>query len=163
MTRQRNDNHSTEFGLWLRNYLPDNETIIRSPDPLDSSKGFITTNIDYIWSNYKNGKWIHIEEKRHGKWPKGWQYKIFERSHRLALIDPLYFGYHIIVFENTNPEDGDIYIKSLSKEILDFDLAWIVKISKDELMNLLYAFKIIKPRTAEDTKKYFEKIKNENS
>jgi len=51
MTRRRNDNHSTEFGLWLR----------EQPD-IDSKLGYITTNLDYVWKNYKTGDWMLIEE-----------------------------------------------------------------------------------------------------
>ena len=54
MTKQRYDNHSTEFGLWLREQLE-----------LDSKLGFITTNLDYIWENYNTGEWMLIEEKRY--------------------------------------------------------------------------------------------------
>ena len=45
MTQKRRDDHSTEFGLWLR-----------EQDDLDSKKGYIATNIDYVWINYKSKK-----------------------------------------------------------------------------------------------------------
>jgi hypothetical protein len=45
MTRKRYDNHSTEFGLWLR-----------EQEELKSSLGFVATNLDFIWSNYKTNK-----------------------------------------------------------------------------------------------------------
>lgn len=47
------DKNSTEFGLWLR-----------EEKEIDSSLGFIATNLDYVWCNYKNGLWMIIEEKR---------------------------------------------------------------------------------------------------
>ena len=54
MTRQRNDSHSTEFGIWLR-----------VQPQIDSSLGFLASNIDYCWTNYKTGEWMFIEEKRY--------------------------------------------------------------------------------------------------
>jgi len=99
MTRQRNDNHSTEFGLWLR-----------GQEKLDSKKcGYVTTNIDYLWRNYNNKKWMLIEEKRHN-------YKcIFPQTELFDLLDKsiknqYYKGFFIIVFEKTNPDDGKMYL-----------------------------------------------------
>jgi len=54
MTRKRNDSHSTEFGLWLR-----------EQNEIDSSLGYLATNIDFMWTNYKTGQWMILEEKRY--------------------------------------------------------------------------------------------------
>mgnify|MGYP001817798818 CR=1 FL=1 len=54
MTRKRNDEHSTEFGLWLR-----------EQKELDSRKEkYTATNLDFIWSNYGTKKYMLLEEKR---------------------------------------------------------------------------------------------------
>jgi len=104
MTQQRRDDHSTEFGLWLR----------VQPE-IDSGKGFVATNIDYLWRNYKNNKWMLIEEKRHGRKPKFPQTAMFELIDCACKSDNNYCGFHYIVFENTSPDDGKIYLDS--KEI----------------------------------------------
>jgi hypothetical protein len=99
MTRPRFDNHSTEFGLWLR-----------SRPEIDSSKGFVATNLDYVWQNYKTGDWMFIEEKRHGASPSHWQHQIFQMLHRLCRNDPAFHGFHLIQFENTSPDDGSMWL-----------------------------------------------------
>jgi hypothetical protein len=105
MTRQRNDNHSTEFGLWLRGQLPQQKTDVCR---IDSSIGFVTTNLDFVWKNYKTDEWMLIEEKRFGHQPKKWQQDIYTHLDLLARNDPKYHGFHLLVFEHTNPEDGRI-------------------------------------------------------
>jgi len=116
MTKQRNDSHSTEFGIWLR----------EQPE-IDSKLGYIATNIDYMWRNYKTKKWMLIEEKRYNSQPAFWQRTMFGILHRLCNIDKDFKGFHLIVFENTSPDDGRIYLDK--KEI-----------TKDELLNFLKTF-----------------------
>ena len=99
MTRQRNDEHSTEFGLWLR----------RQPE-IDSKLGFVTTNIDYLWNNYKTKQWLLIEEKRHRCKPAFSQRQIFSILNKVAKHDKNYCGFYLVVFENTSPIDGLIWI-----------------------------------------------------
>lgn len=99
MTQQRRDGHSTEFGIWLR----------QQPE-IDSAKGYVTINIDYVWLNYNTGEWMFIEEKRYGHQPKRYQRSIFKILHFVAKQDPKYRGFYLIVFENTSPDDGKIFI-----------------------------------------------------
>ena len=99
MTKARYDNHSTEFGLWLR----------EQPE-IDSSLGFVTTNLDYIWDNYKTDKFMLLEEKRYKGTVKFYQEKLFKRIDKLCQADPLYCGFHKLVFENTNPDDGKMWL-----------------------------------------------------
>lgn len=101
MTRKRNDNHSTEFGLWLR-----------EQKDIDSKKGFLASNLDFIWANWKNNKWLLIEEKRYMSKMKRWQREIFVTLHKAALNDPNYQGFYFIQFEKTSPDDGRIYINN---------------------------------------------------
>jgi hypothetical protein len=123
MTQQRRDNHSTEFGLWLRNQRQESAICPqcsqeirenvgerwRNPDQIDSKYGYTTSNIDFLWRNYKNGLWMLIEEKRKGKKPERWQREMFEILDK-SIKDSNYKGFHTIVFENTSPEDGKIYL-----------------------------------------------------
>jgi hypothetical protein len=109
MTSKRRDSHSTEFGLWLR-----------EQDEIDSKLGFVASNVDYIWTNYRTGKWIIIEEKRYKKECPRWQQQIFAMLHNAAKHDPKYRGFFLVQFENTNPDDGRIWIngKPATKEML---------------------------------------------
>ena len=108
MTQKRCDAHSTEFGLWLREQAE-----------IDSSLGFATTNIDYVWHNYRTGQWMFIEEKRHNKQPAWFQEKIFQLVDKVARLDKNYCGFHVLVFENTNPEDGRMWLDHKSIEKAD--------------------------------------------
>lgn len=112
MTLKRFDKHSTEFGLWLREQRG-----------IDSSLGYVTTNIDFFWTNYKTGKFMLIEEKRYMSDVKPFQHKIFEKLHNAFKNDRNYKGMHLLQFEKTNPDDGKIYLdrKQISKqELIDF-------------------------------------------
>lgn len=113
MTRQRNDSHSTEFGLWLR-----------EQKEIDSSLGFVATNVDYLWRNYKTGCWMLIEEKRYGSIAKYPQTEMFSLLDRACKNDPKYKGFHYLIFENTSPEDGSITLDGQ-------------QISKDDLIKFL--------------------------
>lgn len=109
MTAQRRDKHSTEFGLWLR-----------QQNEIDSALGFLATNIDYMWCNYKTGAWMLIEEKRHGKLVRPWQRQLFKKLHEACKNAKDYKGFHLLAFENTSPEDGKIFLDR--KEITKADL-----------------------------------------
>jgi len=108
MTRQRNDNHSTEFGEWLR-----------KQKEIESELGFVASNIDYLWSNYKTKKWMLIEEKRYNCEINFCQKELFTKLHN-AIDDPNYKGFHLVQFENTSPDDGKIYLdrEEITKEEL---------------------------------------------
>lgn len=109
MTQQRRDSHSTEFGLWLRQQAD-----------IDSKLGYIATNIDYMWNNYKSHEWMLIEEKRYGSQVKYPQDGMFKTIHNACRSDPNYRGFHFLVFEKTSPDDGWIKLdgKLISKEQL---------------------------------------------
>jgi hypothetical protein len=112
MTAKRKDEHSTEFGLWLR----------EQPE-IDSKLGYVATNIDYLWRNYKTGKWMLIEEKRHNSKPQYWQRQLFNLLNWCAKHHPDFIGFYYLIFENTSPEDGKIYLsgKTVTKdELIEF-------------------------------------------
>jgi hypothetical protein len=108
MTRKRNDNHGTEFGLWLRNQKP-----------IDSKKGFVTSDLDYIWNNYKSDLWMLIEEKRYNSKMTYSQKQLFSILDGIAKNDNKYKGFHLIVFEKTNPVDGKIKLDGKNINTLD--------------------------------------------
>ena len=112
MTRKRIDEHSTEFGLWLR-----------EQKEIDSTRGFVATNLDYIWANYKTGDWMLIEEKRFKGSVTYSQSQLLSKIDTLSQNDKKYHGLHILKFENTNPEDGGIRLDGniiTKTELLDF-------------------------------------------
>lgn len=112
MTKQRFDNHSTEFGLWLR-----------SQHDIDSKLGFATTNIDYLWKNTKTGNWMLIEEKRYMAKPSWSQKELFKVIHKSCLSSKKYHGIHLIQFEKTSPEDGKVYLNGkliTNSELINF-------------------------------------------
>jgi len=98
MTRKRNDQSSTELGLWLRD----------QPE-IDSKLGYRATNLDYIWSHSDSGTWCMIEEKRYMSTIAAWQEGVFRKLHNAALSDSRYRGFHFIQFENTSPADGKTF------------------------------------------------------
>lgn len=116
MTRSRIDSHSTEFGLWLR-----------TQKSIDSMKGYRNYNLDIIWWRKKDYDktpelWMLIEEKRYMSDCRPDQKLTYTWLHNkiLKLNDSTYKGMHILQFENTNPEDGKIFLnhKEITKEQL---------------------------------------------
>jgi hypothetical protein len=89
---------STQFSLWLRE-IPE----------LCSSKGFVATDIDFMWSNYKTDEWMLIEEKRYNGAMSMCQRRLLEKIDSACKDDPTYKGMHLLVFERTTPDDGRIY------------------------------------------------------
>ena len=82
MTQKRRDSHSTQFGLWLR----------EQPE-IDSAEGYVATNVDYLWRNYKTGDWMLIEEKRNLARPAGWQIQLFALLSRACPRVPGFQGF----------------------------------------------------------------------
>ena len=131
MTIERNDNASTEFGLW-----------IRKQKDVDSYKGFRAYNIDFVWW-FKKGydkeptAWMLLEEKRYNSKLRPDQHLTYEWLHKKIskLKDKTYKGFHLIQFEKTNPEDGKIFLNK--KEINKVELIEFLK------MNFEYPIKSI--------------------
>jgi len=119
MTQQRRDKTSTEFGIWLR----------EQPE-IDSGLCYTATNVDYLWTNYKSGYWMLIEEKRFGKLPAFYQVEMYKLLDNIKLIDKKYKGFHVLVFENTSPSDGGIYMDG--KYINTDDLMQFLQFAKDD-------------------------------
>lgn len=99
MTVQARSKGFTEFSDWLRRQ-----------EIIASQCGFIATNIDYWWGNYKTGDFMFIEEKRHMKPVPDWQADVFKKIDLDCSGNKKYRGFHLIQFEQASPEDGNIYI-----------------------------------------------------
>ena len=109
MTRKRNDSHSTEFGLWLR----------EQPE-IASERGYVATNIDYLWQNYRTNQWLLLEEKRYGRRPARWQAGIFKMLNWCAEHHPHFCGFYVLIFEHTCPDDGRMWLNG--KEVTTVEL-----------------------------------------
>ena len=109
MTRKRNDGHSTEYGLWTR----DQKNLASKKLNYDGTEndvyGFVATNLDYIWGNYRTGKWMLHEEKRFMCELTYSQENLYKALHN-SIDNVLYAGFHHIMFEKTNPEDGKVFV-----------------------------------------------------
>ena len=138
MTRRRNDDKSTEFGLWLRGQLPHQNTDVKSIGSRRSqfSRGYDINNLDYIILQYMDDCLMLLEEKRYGanqRFNQAESHKLIDQALRFACAGgclfwrvrppprPLkYYGYHIITFENTNPEDGWTKVDDVQVTIDEF-------------------------------------------
>ena len=83
---------------------------LRKQPAIDSSRGFLATNLDFVWQNYKTCDWMLIEEKRYGAKPQFWQAAIFRLLDWCARHHRHYHGFHLVQFENTNPDDGKTWL-----------------------------------------------------
>ena len=119
MTQKRRDKHGTEFSDWLRKQTE-----------IDSKLGFIATNIDYYWTNYRSGLWMLIEEKRHKQLPRFYQAKAFAILDKSVRLSKTYKGFHILVFSNTSPDDGPMFLDG--KFISRNDLFEFLRFEKDD-------------------------------
>ncbi len=119
MTKKcRFEEEATPFSLWLR-----------EQKDLDSDLGFVATNIDYMWENYDSNEWLFLEEKRYNGNLNFSQRKQMETLHNSIESDN-YLGFHLIIFQNTTPEDGEIYLDY--NEIDENDLIEFLSFNKSE-------------------------------
>jgi len=107
MTQQCRDGTGTEFSQWLRR-----------KHEIDSSLGYVATNLDYIWSNHGTGLYMAIEEKRYMHDMKPYQASVFRKIDKVLKKDPQYHGFHLVQFEETSPSDGEIQV---DKEFIDYE------------------------------------------
>jgi hypothetical protein len=120
MTTQVRYESKTPFSLWLRN----------QPE-IDSKLGYNTTDADYIWSD--GLFYMLIEEKRYMKPITYKQKQLYLLLHNNCKNDIIYKGTHLIQFEKTNPDDGDIYIDYIKVNRDD-----LIKWLRFELDNTMY-------------------------
>jgi len=138
----------SKFSEWLRNQ-----------PKIDSSLGFIASDIDYVWKNYKTGLWVYIEEKCHMENIGFPQSEILDFTHELAekSRDKKYRGFHFIQFEYTNPDDGKIYLDH--KEITKKDLIEFLCFEKPSNWYKTMQIGGIRPESLDDEeRKEFENL-----
>jgi len=113
MTRKECTNiRDLTFSNWVRENLP------------DSSTGFLASDLDFILQNYKTKKIMLLEIKTRGTDLKSWQKNLFRNMHNWIVKgitkDWEYLGFHVIMFENTNFNDGKVFFdyKQSSQETI---------------------------------------------
>lgn len=109
MTRQRNDEHSTEYGIWTRKQEALPSKRLNYDGTINEKYGFVSTNLDFVWGNYITGRWMIHEEKRFMSALTYSQEKLYRKLDH-CISDTLYAGFHHIMFENTNPDDGKVFV-----------------------------------------------------
>ena len=109
MTRPRDFEGGTEFTNWIRDVKE-----------LDSSEGYVATDIDLMWHNYNNGKFMFIEEKRYLEEPTQCQMNFFRKLHRINSSEEDYYGYHIVQFEKEGPLVGKIFLDREEVSLKEF-------------------------------------------
>jgi hypothetical protein len=104
------------FSGWVRENLP------------DSSTGYMASDLDFIFWNYKTKKVMFIEIKTRGCNIKTWQKNMWYNLNKWIIKgidkDWQYLGFYLIQFEKTNFNDGKCFLNG--KEI-----------NEQELMNFL--------------------------
>ena len=131
MTRHRNDDHSTAFGLWLRD----------QPELDSKEEGLDINDIDYAVFNYLTGTLLLIEEKRFGSTVTYAQRDSFNLIHQMLKFAAesgqkfrtakgarsiQYLGFHTVTFSHSGPNDSE-WITWDGKIIGKEDLSNMVK------------------------------------
>jgi hypothetical protein len=119
ISRERNDKTTnTPFSNWLYNFSGETKLCLS------------IHNLDYVIINYKLKKIMLIEEKRYNSELSYSQIESFKVINGFMSTgnynDYKYCGFHIIIFENTTPNDGKMWFDNILInedkliEILDF-------------------------------------------
>jgi hypothetical protein len=115
-TRRRNDSHSTEFGLWIRD--------VKELDSRQS--GFTANNIDFIIRNYKTYRWMILEEKRFMSDATYSQWQAMRTIHKAAINDANYVGTFLLQFSKTCPTDSDIILLNRKRNLTIDELIYFL-------------------------------------
>jgi hypothetical protein len=111
-TKRRNDEHSTEFGLWVR----DEEMLC------SKCANLTLTNIDYLAERYDYNQLMMVEEKRYGSKLSKSQVPTFDLL-KSKLRGTGISGPHLLQFSRTNPDDSE-WIKWNGVYISKGQLIW---------------------------------------
>ena len=135
MTRDRNFGEDEPFEKWLR-----------AEEQLSSKAGYVRSDLDIVWRNYKARKFMLLEKKTHGKTTIASAQKdtyaliheaCLKAHHEIGIKVNSYFnrpeqtyqycGFHTICFENEGPEDGKIYLAHRGGITKDLTLDMLIK------------------------------------
>lgn len=159
MTAQRRNGEDTPLKGWIRNH-----------PALDSGFGYVATDVDLTWYNYKKALIMLLEHKEYmavvGA-PQESVLAVLDQALTWGLSDPSkrlvshriripervhYCGLHTIRCEHTSPLDGDVYIDDVrvtNEELLSFlKFEWtpVIKVYHEQKERLLIS------RTLQDLK-----------
>ena len=123
-TQAKHKQYQSAFSLWLR-----------EQKELDSKDGTVISDIDYVITNYRTGKWVMIENKCRNQNVKFPQTKIIEKLHNLCKEDPNYMGYYLLTFSEEDPESGIIFLTNWETKLKR-------QVTKEQLLYFLKNFKI---------------------
>lgn len=103
MTRQeQTGKRNLDFSKWIRVNLP------------DSYEGFRVSDLDFVLANVKTKKIMLLEKKIYAGKCRKWQKDLFSNIDRWISAgidgDWEYLGFHTIVFGNTAPHNGQIWL-----------------------------------------------------
>ena len=100
------------FSGWVREKLP------------DSSTGYMVSDLDFVFWNYKSKKIMLVEIKTRNSNIKTWQKNMWSNIHKWIKkgidSDWTYLGFNLIQFQNTNFNDGKCFLNG--KEITEAEL-----------------------------------------
>lgn len=101
-----------KFSDWIRVKLPESKT------------GYMVTDLDFILYNYKTKRIAFLEVKTRNYETKTWQKMFFTELAEWIRKGTSweFLGYHEIKFENTDFEDGKVYLDNneiTEKELVD--------------------------------------------
>lgn len=103
------------FSGWIRKNLP------------DSKLGFLVSDIDFFIYNKTKKKALILEVKTRGGDIKDWQAKMYKNINfwiKKGIDDDWqWLGVHLLQFQNTNFNDGKVYldrVEKTEKEIIEF-------------------------------------------
>lgn len=106
------------FSAWVRENLP------------DSSTGYMASDLDFIFWNYKTKKVMLIEIKTRSANVKTWQKIMWSNIDKWIKngidSDWTYLGFNFIQFERTNFEDGRCYLNG--NEISELELIQVLNL-----------------------------------
>ena len=125
MTKPRITDNPIDYELPFSDWL-------RKNPKLSSCKGFITTNVDYIWKNYKTGDFILLEIKTFMAELKFPQTKMLYDLDDMLKPNKKYKGFYLIQFDKTNPEDSR-HIKINNKFVTKEKLEYLLENFKERL------------------------------
>lgn len=99
---------SSPFGMWLR----------EQPELDSHTEKLVCTSGFFIWQNYENGSWMLLQTKRKNTPLTRTQKELFATLHT-AIQSHVYYGFYVVSFENTTPDDGKVLLNGktqLTKE-----------------------------------------------
>lgn len=128
MTREirKTDREMTNFSKWIR------------VECKKSSEGLVLSDVDFLVFDYKNLLMMMIEEKRFGtvgmEYSQNITLRIVDECFRETMIgypgEYLYLGFYVVLFSNTGPDDSDIRIKDVKRDI-------VKPVTKTQLMSFI--------------------------